>query len=80
MTEVDGRDYRGFHGLGYALYMKAILEPDPERRLVFIVDAAKQSGLAKDLFMNQLNIVVDFGEVARSVNPRLALSFHEYGM
>jgi tetratricopeptide (TPR) repeat protein len=79
MTEVDGRDYRGFHGLGYALYMKAIREPDPERRLAFIVDAAKQSGSAKDLFVNQLNIIMDFGEVARSVNPRLSLPFHEYG-
>lgn len=79
MTEADGRDYRGFHGLGYALYMKAIREPDPEKRSALILDAAKQSGSAKDLFVNQLNIIMDFGEVARSVYPRLSLSFHEHG-
>jgi tetratricopeptide (TPR) repeat protein len=79
MTEVDSRDYRGFHGLGYALYMKAIRESDPQQRLAIIADAAKQSGSAKDLFVNQLNIVMDFGEVSRSVYPRLSLPFHEYG-
>jgi hypothetical protein len=73
MTEVSRFDYRGFHGLGYALYMNAIREPDSKRRSALIADAAKQSGSAKDLFFNQLNIIMDFGEVARSVDPGLSL-------
>jgi|SRR6267154_912677 len=79
MTEVSRFDYRGFHGLGYALYMKTIREPDTKKRTALIADAAKQSGSAKNLFFNQLNIIMDFGEVARSVDPGLSLFFHERG-
>jgi hypothetical protein len=79
LTEVDPHDYRGYHGLGYALYMKALREPDADSRTSLINEAARQSGLAKDLVFNQLNIVMDFGEVARSVDPDLSLFFHNYG-
>ncbi len=79
MTQVSRFDYRGFHGLGYALYMKTIREPDTKLRSTLIADAAEQSGSAKNLFFNQLNIIMDFGEVARSVDPRLSLFFHERG-
>ena len=79
LTEVDPHGYRGFHGLGYALYMKAIVEPDAEARKSLISEAAAQSGAAKDLYFNQVNIVMDFGEISRSVNPGLSLFFHDYG-
>jgi tetratricopeptide (TPR) repeat protein len=79
MTEVDLRDFRGFHGLGYTLYMKVIRELDADKRSELITEAARQSGLAKDLIYNQLHIVMDFGEVARSVNPGLSLIYHEFG-
>jgi len=79
LTEVDPHGYRGFHGLGYALYMKAILEPDADARRSLISEASAQSGAAKDLYFNQVNIVMDFGEVSRSVNPELSLFFHDYG-
>jgi tetratricopeptide (TPR) repeat protein len=79
LTEADPRGYRGFHGLGYALYMKAIREEDADVRKELVHEAARQSGAAQNLFYSQLNVAMDFGEVARSVEPRLALTFHEYG-
>lgn len=79
LTEVDPYDYRGYHGLGYALYMKAIRETDASVRKDLMSDAAAQSGKAKDLVFYQLNIVMDFGEVARSVDPDLSLAYHNFG-
>jgi len=79
LTRVDPHGYRGFHGLGYALYMKALGEQNADARSSLIREAADQSGAAKDLYYNQLNIVMDFGEVARSVDPELSLFFHNYG-
>jgi hypothetical protein len=70
-------DWRGFHGLGYALYMKGLKEQDPDKRKELIVGAARQSDKAKDLSVNRWSIMADFGEVARSVNPQLSLYFHE---
>ena len=79
LTASAPHDYRGYHGLGYALYMKALHEADPETRTATIHEAAKQSGLAKDLVFTQLNIVMDLAEVARSVNPELSVFFHGVG-
>lgn len=78
MTEIDPHDYRGFHGLGYALYMQAVDEEEPERRQALTRDAADQSTLAIQLGVNNLNILMDFGEVARSVDPNLAMQYHEH--
>jgi tetratricopeptide (TPR) repeat protein len=79
LTEVDPHGYRGFHGLGYALYMKALREEDAKVRTSLVREAAEQSGAAQNLFYSQLNVAMDFGEVARSVDPELSLVFHEYG-
>jgi len=79
MVNVNPYDYRGLHGLGYALYMKAVREPDENRRAGLLAEAATQSGLAKNLRVNQLNIVMDFGEIARSDQPDVSLYFHERG-
>ncbi|GEM_PF-5821530 len=78
MTQVDSRDYRGFHGLGYTLYMKAIREQDASKRGEIILEAERQSRWSKDLVYNHLNIIMDFGEVARSVNPQLSLDYRTY--
>ncbi len=78
LTEIAPLDYRGFHGLGYALYMKALGEQDANARSSLIKEAADQSGRAQDIVFNQLNIVMDFGEVARSADPWLSLSFHKF--
>jgi hypothetical protein len=79
MTEIDPYDYRGFHGLGYALYMKAVRDSDPTNRSSSMLAAAEQAQSAKNLGIERLNIVMDFGEVARSVNPELSLSYHHWG-
>jgi len=79
MVEVDRFDYRGFHGLGYALYMQAVAEPDFDRRRNLTMEAAQQSEQARNLSVTRLNIVMDFAEVARSVNPALSVYFHNRG-
>jgi tetratricopeptide (TPR) repeat protein len=79
LTEIYPYGYRGFHGLGYALYMKALAEVDADARKSLIIEAAAQSGAAKNLYYSQLNVAMDFGEIARSIDPELSLSFHDYG-
>jgi len=79
MAKINEYDYRGLHGLGYALYMKAIGNKDSRRRIELMADAARQSGSAKNLRVTQLNIVMDFGEIARSEQPDFSLFFHERG-
>lgn len=80
MVDADIYDCRGFHGYGYALYMQAIKERDLQNRSKLIVNAFKQSFRASTLIIYQLNIVMDFGEIARSTNPRLAIDFHKWGL
>ncbi len=79
-TEANAYDYRGFHGLGYSLYMRALREGNPEHRSELMLEAAKQSDVAKTLSFQRYDILVDFGEVARSVDPRLSLFFHSLAM
>src|SRR5262249_17456825 len=79
LTRVSPYDFRGFHGLGYALYMRALNEEDAGRRRQLLITAAAQSEIGRDLSVNRWSIIADFGEVARSVNPRLSILFHEYG-
>lgn len=79
MTEVTPHDYRGFHGFGYALYMQALNEPEAERRRTLVIEAATQSLRASQLGISYLNILMDFGEIARSVNPSLSMKFREMG-
>ena len=76
MTKADPFDYRGFHGLGYALYMQSIKESSPQHRMDLINQARKQSRQASDLIINHINIVMDFGEIALSSAPRLSIYFH----
>ena len=79
MAAINPYDYRGLHGLGYALYMKAIREDDRQRREALIAEATSQSQMAKNLSINQVHIVMDFGEVARSGSPDVSLYFHQLG-
>ena len=79
MTEADPYDYRGFHGLGYALYMRAVAAAG-ERGGDAIREAAMQSQRASYLKFQQLNVMVDFGEVARTVYPQLSQWFHEQAL
>ncbi len=77
MTNVDKGDYRGYYGLGYALYMQTVNEGDPKRRQQLILEAAKQSSKAVPLKVVYLNILVDFGEIVRSLDPGLSIDFHK---
>ena len=79
MTNVDGLDFRGFHGLGYTLYMQAVKEIDPQKRSELISEAANQTSRASSLLINQYNVVMDFGEIARTIDPRVSIIFHELG-
>jgi tetratricopeptide (TPR) repeat protein len=80
MTELDPYDYRGFHGLGYALYMQAVADKNSERRWTLLTEAAQQCSRASILSINRLNVVTDFGEIARCVVPSLSLFFHQQGL
>jgi len=80
MTETDTYDCRGFHGLGYALYMQAIKEKDFKYRSKLIAKAFDQSYTAFRLITNQLNLALDFGEIARATNPELAIEFHKWSL
>jgi tetratricopeptide (TPR) repeat protein len=79
MTIADRYDYRGFHGLGYALYMRALALKGATASAL-IKEAADQSARASSLRFQQLNVTMDFGEVARTVSPRLSLSYHEFAL
>ncbi|VAV83288.1 hypothetical protein MNBD_DELTA01-1524 [hydrothermal vent metagenome] len=73
-------DYRGFHGLGYALYMHAIKNSTQENSGKLILDAANQAQRASSLKINLINVVGDFGEIARTVDPQLSIWYHQWGL
>jgi hypothetical protein len=78
MVKADDHDFRGFHGLGYALYMRAIKESNAAVRRKLIIEAALQTERASNLKIRQLNVVVDFGEIARLVDADLAIRYHKH--
>ena len=80
MTAADQYDYRGFHGLGYALYMCALSATSSDQAIALLREAAQQSQRASNLRTAQLNVMVDFGEVARAVFPQVSQFFHEEAM
>ena len=80
MVEADIYDYRGFHGYGYALYMQAINKRNSEHRIEMMENAYKQSDRASRLKINQINVVIDFGEIARTINPILSIWYHKRGL
>lgn len=80
LVKEDVYDYRGYHGYGYVHYMRAINETDPAVKSELLKTALKQSESAVNLFINQLNIVMDLGEISRAYNPRVALLYHEHAL
>jgi len=75
-TEIAPRDFRGYHGFAYAMYMKAVYETDPTLRNDFIYEAANQCINAYNLIFTRFNVVLDLGEIVRSINPSMALEMH----
>jgi tetratricopeptide (TPR) repeat protein len=77
LSQLDPYDYRGFHGLGYAQYMQALRESDQDLGYNRLLKAAQQSQRASLLSINRLNVVTDFGEIARCIKPSLSVFFHK---
>jgi tetratricopeptide (TPR) repeat protein len=77
-TKLAPYDYRGFHGLGYALYIQAITAQDPKQRSQLQEDATVQSARASKLGITQLSVLVDLGEVARTTDPSLSVWYHQF--
>jgi len=76
MIEVDSTDYRAYHGYSYTRYMRALGVEDPSLRNYFIRDATIQSAIAYTLIITRFNVILDLGEIIRSLNPGMAISFH----
>jgi tetratricopeptide (TPR) repeat protein len=76
MASRNSFDYRGFHGYGYALYMRAVGRFPGKGDPKLLIDAKNQCARAKNVSINELNVLMDFGEIARTIDPRLSLIFH----
>jgi tetratricopeptide (TPR) repeat protein len=82
MKDAMPYDYRGYHGMGYALYMKAIDVSSSNCR-----DAIKLLNGAVDLLRKAYNYVpniavvnTDVGEIARVIDPDFSIFFHKRAM
>jgi tetratricopeptide (TPR) repeat protein len=80
MTVAFPYDYRGFHGLGYALYMQAIDAQDADARIELVTAASFPADEARALKFNHINTVGDLGEITRTTNPRWSIFYHELGL
>jgi tetratricopeptide (TPR) repeat protein len=76
IIKADSYDYRGYHGSGYALYMKALSSNDRDTRIKYLQDASKLSLRASRLIIYYVYILMDFGEISRALYPLAALDFH----
>ena len=76
MIAVDSTDYRGYHGFAYAMYMRAIREENTELRNDFVYDAANNCITAYNLIITRFNVILDLGEIVRSINPDMAVDIH----
>lgn len=76
MTEVAPDDYRAHHGYSYSLYMRALNEEDASSRTEIIIRAANKCIDAYNLIITRINVVLDLGEIVRSINPDMALDLH----
>ena len=75
-------DYRGYHGLGYALYMKAIDRSlsSCESAVNLLEEATKLLRVAFNYVPSLLMVNMDMGEIVRIVDPSLSILFHEHAM
>jgi len=82
LQEMEKYDYRGYHGLGYALYMKAIAESetDEEAALKLLNEATELLRIAYNYVPNILVVNSDIGEIARILDPDFSIFFHNRAM
>lgn len=79
MKEIAQFDYRGYHGLGYALYMKAyqLAQSKREGATALLTEATNVLFSAATYVPNFLMITMDIGEVARLINPDFSIVWRE---
>lgn len=82
MKETAIYDYRGYHGLGYALYMKAIAESNADGNAVIklLNEAAQLLYTASRYVPSILVVHADIGEIVRVIDPEFSISVHERAM
>ncbi|MFQ5597846.1 MAG: tetratricopeptide repeat protein [Nitrospiria bacterium] len=82
LQEMATYDYRGYHGLGYALYMKAIAESEkaPKAAIKLLNEATDLLRIAYNYVPNILVVNSDIGEIARIIDPELSIFFHKRAM
>jgi len=76
LTEVAPNDYRGYHGYSYVQYMRALETEDASTRNNMILLAANKCIEAYNLIITRFNVVLDLGEIVRSINPDMAVDIH----
>ncbi len=82
LQEMAKYDYRGYHGLGYALYMKAIAhsEKDGKAAIKLLNEATELLRTAYNYVPNVLVVNSDIGEIARIIDPEFSIFFHKRAM
>jgi tetratricopeptide (TPR) repeat protein len=82
MKEIAQFDYRGYHGLGYALYMKAyqLAQSEQEGVTQLLTEATNVLYSAAKYVPNFLMITMDIGEVARLIDPNFSIFWRERAM
>ena len=76
--EIAPYDYRGFHGFGYGCYIKAIelAESEPKAAVDSLQEGTNALGKATSFVPNFVVINMDFGEIARAIDPDFSISRH----
>ncbi|MBN4054439.1 tetratricopeptide repeat protein [Nitrospira defluvii] len=79
MREMSPYDHRGYHGLGYALYMKAIAESkkDGKTAIQLLNEATQLLHTANNYVPKILVVNSDIGEIARIIDPDFSIFFHK---
>lgn len=82
MCQLAEFDYRGFHGRGYALYMKAVhlANTDGAAAVAVLQQATDMLYSAQRYVPNILVINTDIGEVTRIIDPDFSIRSHQRAM
>ena len=78
MCEIAPYDYRGFHGFGYACYMKAIelAESEPKAAIHSLNEGTNALNKASRFVPRFIAINMDIGEIARVIDPDFSIYWH----
>ena len=78
ICEIAPYDYRGFHGFGYACYIKAIelAESEPKAAILSLKEGTSALSKANRYVPNFVVINMDIGEIARVIDPEFSIASH----